>query len=136
LDVARHPLNHVWKLYQRLDAWVPRLLCHGVRQRFPLKIFVSIHPLLKLNNFKWISGSGECLSQKWIWIESDRRNQRIQLINWNLWSFFGGRSRGCHHLRLRLGRRLRNGRVVGRDRSHACDGDHALRWFVKGSKAL
>jgi hypothetical protein len=66
LDIARRPLHHVWKLYQRLDAWVPRLLCHGVRQRFALQILVSIHPLLKLDNFNWISGSGECLSQKWI----------------------------------------------------------------------
>jgi len=53
------------------------LLCHGVRQRFSLEILVSIHPLLKLPNFKWISRCGEDLSQKWIWIESDRCNQRI-----------------------------------------------------------
>jgi hypothetical protein len=66
LNVARHPLNHVWKFYQRLDACVPRLLCHGGRQRLALQIFISIHPLLKLDNFKRISGSGECLSQEWV----------------------------------------------------------------------
>jgi len=66
LDIARRPLHHVWKLYQRLDACVPRLLCHGGRQRFPLQILVLIHPLLELDNFQWVSGSGECLSQKWI----------------------------------------------------------------------
>jgi hypothetical protein len=64
LDIARHPLHQVWKLYQSLDAWVPWLLCHGVRQRFAFQILVSIHPLLKLDNFKWISGSGERLSQE------------------------------------------------------------------------
>jgi hypothetical protein len=78
LDIASHPLHHVWKLYQSLDAWVPRLLCDGVRHCFALQILVSIHPLLELDNFKWISGSGECLSQKWIGIKSDRRDQRIQ----------------------------------------------------------
>jgi hypothetical protein len=68
LDIARHPLNHVWKLYQRLDAWIPRLLCHCVRQCFALQILVSIHPLLELDNFKRISRSGECLSQQWVGI--------------------------------------------------------------------
>jgi hypothetical protein len=102
LDVASHPLNHVWKLYQRLDAWVPRLLCHGIRQRLALQIFVSIHPLLKLDNLKWISGSGECLSQKLIWIESDRRNQRVQLIIRKLGCLLCVRSRRVHHLRVSL----------------------------------
>jgi len=64
LNVARHPLNHVWKLHQSLDAWVPRLLGHCVRQCLALQIFVLIHPLLKLNDFEWISGSSERLSQE------------------------------------------------------------------------
>jgi hypothetical protein len=64
LDVACHPLHHVWKLYQTLDTGVPRLLCHCVCQRFALQIFVPIHPLLQLDNFKRISGSAERLSQK------------------------------------------------------------------------
>jgi hypothetical protein len=80
LDIARHPLNHVRKLYQSLNAWVPRLLCHRVRQRFAFQILAPIHPLLKLDNFKWISGSSERLSQERVGIERDRRNQRIQLI--------------------------------------------------------
>jgi hypothetical protein len=46
LDIAGHTLHHVWKLYQSLYAWVPRLLRHGVRQRFALQILVPIHPLL------------------------------------------------------------------------------------------
>jgi hypothetical protein len=68
LNIAGHPLHYVWKLYQPLNAWVPRLLCHGVRERFALQIFVSIHPLLKLDDLQWISRSGECLSKEWIGI--------------------------------------------------------------------
>jgi hypothetical protein len=68
LDIAGHPLHYVWKLYQSLNAWVPRLLCHCIRQCFALQILVSIHPLLELDNFKWISRSGECLSQQWVGI--------------------------------------------------------------------
>jgi hypothetical protein len=51
LNIARHPLNHVWKLYQSLYAWVPRLLGHCIRQCFALQILVSIHPLLQLDDF-------------------------------------------------------------------------------------
>jgi hypothetical protein len=36
LDVVGHTLHHVWKRYQSLDAWVPRLFCHRVRQRLAL----------------------------------------------------------------------------------------------------
>jgi len=64
LDIAGHTLHHVWKLYQPLYAWVPRLLGHRIRQRFAFQILVSIHPLLKLDNFKWISGSSQRLSQE------------------------------------------------------------------------
>jgi hypothetical protein len=74
LDVACHTLHNVGKLYERLDAWVPRLLCHCVRQRFALQILILIHPLLQLDNFKRISGSGERLSQKWVRIKSNRRD--------------------------------------------------------------
>jgi hypothetical protein len=55
LDIARHPLNHVWILHESLNTWVPRLLCHGVCQRFALQILIIVHPLLKLNYFKRIS---------------------------------------------------------------------------------
>jgi hypothetical protein len=77
LDIAGHTLHHVWKLYQALYAWVPRLLCHRVRQRFAFQTLVPINPLLKLDNFKWISGSGQGLGEERIRIKSDRRDQRI-----------------------------------------------------------
>jgi hypothetical protein len=66
LDIAGHTLNHIWKLHQSLYAWVPRLLCHRVRQRFACQILVLVHPLLQLDDFQWISGSSERLSQEWI----------------------------------------------------------------------
>jgi hypothetical protein len=75
LDIARHPLHHVWKLYQSLHAWIPRLLGHRVRQRFAFQILVLIHPLLKLDDLKWISGSGESLGKERVGIKSNRRNQ-------------------------------------------------------------
>jgi hypothetical protein len=101
LNIAGHALYNVWKLYQCLYAWVPRLLCHCVRQRFSLQILIVIHPLLKLNYFQGISRSGESLSQERIGVQRDRRKQRVQLSRWK-------RSRllivccGCHFLRLRL----------------------------------
>jgi hypothetical protein len=68
LHIAGHPLDYVWKFYQSLNTWVPRLLCHCVRDCFTLQILVSIHPLLELDNFKRVGRSGECLSQQWVGI--------------------------------------------------------------------
>jgi hypothetical protein len=82
LNIAGHPLHHIWKFYQRLDARVPRLLCHGVCQRFALQILIIIHPLLKLNDFERVSRSGESLRQEWIRVQRDRRNQRVELLSW------------------------------------------------------
>jgi hypothetical protein len=74
LDIAGHTLHHVWKLYQCLYAGVPRLLCHGVCQRFAFQILIVIHPLLKLNYFQWIGRSGESLRQERVGVQRDRRN--------------------------------------------------------------
>jgi hypothetical protein len=101
LNIAGHPLNHIWKFYQRLDAWVPRLLCHSVRQRFALQILVVIHPLLKLNYFERISRSGESLRQKRIGVQRDRRNERVQLLRCECSCLLIVRC-GRHLLRLRL----------------------------------
>jgi hypothetical protein len=66
LDIAGHTLHQVWKRYHSLYAWVPRLLCHRVRHRFTFQILVPIHPLLKLDDLEWISGSSQRLSQELI----------------------------------------------------------------------
>jgi hypothetical protein len=101
LNVAGHACHHVRKHDQRLDTWVPRLLCDGIRQRLPCQILVLVHPLLKLNDLKRISGSSERLSQEIIRIERDRRDERIQLSSWEYSSLLIVR-RGRHLLRLRL----------------------------------
>jgi hypothetical protein len=64
LNIAGHALHHIRKLYQALNAWIPRLLCHSFGQRFALQTLIVGHPLLKLNHFQWVSRSGERLRQK------------------------------------------------------------------------
>jgi hypothetical protein len=98
LDIAGHTLHYIWKLYQSLDAWVPRLFCHRVRQRFPFQILVPIHPLLQLDDLEWISGSSQRLGQEWIRIKGDRRDQRIQFAGRKLRRLLRGR----HNLGLSL----------------------------------
>jgi hypothetical protein len=66
LNIAGHTLDHVWKRYQSLYARVPRLLRHGVGERFVFQILVAIHPLLQLDDLEWISGSSQRLSQEWV----------------------------------------------------------------------
>jgi hypothetical protein len=50
------------------------LFGHCVRQRFALQILIVIHPLLKLNYFQWIGGSGQSLCQELIGVQRDRRD--------------------------------------------------------------
>jgi hypothetical protein len=75
LDVACQPLDDVWSRGQGLDASVPWLLGHSVRQCLVFQIFVSIHPLLKLNDLQWVSGRGQDLGEERIGIKSNRRNE-------------------------------------------------------------
>jgi hypothetical protein len=112
LDVAGHALQRFRIRGHRLNARLPWLFSDGIHQRLVLQIFVSFQPLLKLNDFEWISGRSERLGEERIRIQGNRRNQRIQLIIRNLASLFRGRGRrcGCHDLRLRLLRRLRQGK--------------------------
>jgi hypothetical protein len=119
LNIAGHPLHDVWKFYQRLDARIPRLLCHGVRQRFALQTLIIVHPLLKLNHFQWVGRGGESLRQKRIGVERDRRNQRVELLSWKC-SCLLIVSCGRHLLRLRLLRQCRGGQ------RKTDDGDQAM----------
>jgi hypothetical protein len=118
LDIASHPLYHVWILYQRQDARVPRLLCHGVRERFALQILIVIHPLLKLHHFQGISRSSQSLRQKRIWIKSDRCDERIQLLRCECSCLLIVRC-GCHLLRLRLLRECGGAQRETNDDYHA-----------------
>jgi hypothetical protein len=78
------------------------LLRHRVRQRLIFQIFIPLQPLLKLNNFQRISGSGQGLGQERVRIKRNRRNERIQLIWRNCFSRRLLVSRTRHHLRLGL----------------------------------
>jgi hypothetical protein len=126
LNIAGHPLHNVWIFYQRLDTWVPRLLCHSVGQRFALQILVVIHPLLKLNYFQWIGRSGESLRQEWIGVERDRRDQRIQFTTRKCRRLLRvSVCRGGHDLRLRLLCKRCRGR--GCEQCDTCAYDHAMK---------
>jgi hypothetical protein len=83
LDIARHPLHHVWKCRHCLDTRVPWLPGHRVRQRLVLQVLVIRVPLLKLNHFQRIGGSSQGLGKKRIGIKGNRRHQGIQLVGWN-----------------------------------------------------
>jgi hypothetical protein len=74
LNIASHPLKHVWKCYQCLDTRIPRLLRYCVRQGLVLQVFVIRVPLFKLDDFQRVSGSGQRLGEKRIGIKSNRRH--------------------------------------------------------------
>jgi hypothetical protein len=75
---------------------------------------------LELDDFKWISGRSERLSQEVVWIERDRSDEGIQLPSWEFGSLLIVR-RGRHLLRLRL---LREG---GRAQRKTDDDYHAMK---------
>jgi hypothetical protein len=58
-----------------LNARFPRLFGDGIHQRLVLQILISFHPLLKLHDFKWISGRSQRLGEERIRIKSNGRNQ-------------------------------------------------------------
>jgi hypothetical protein len=64
LDVAGHSLQGFRIRGHRLNARLPRLFGDGIHQRLVLQILISFHPLLKLNDFKWISGGSERLGEE------------------------------------------------------------------------
>jgi hypothetical protein len=61
LDIASHPLHHIWKCGHCLNAWIPRLLCHSVRQGLVLQVLVIHHPLIQLDYFQRVGGSSQSL---------------------------------------------------------------------------
>jgi hypothetical protein len=75
------------------------LLGHGVSERGAFQVFISLRPLLKLDDFQRVSGGSQRLCKERVWIERDRRHQRIQLIIRNRRSLFLGQcSLGCRLL--------------------------------------
>ena len=80
LDVVGEPLHDVGKRGQALDARVPVLLLDGVHQRLVLEVRVLRQPLLELHDLERIRGRREHLREERIRIESDGRDQRIELL--------------------------------------------------------
>ena len=66
------------------------------------KVLVLGHPLLQLDDLERIGRSDECLAEKRIGIERNRRHQGIQLIVWNLRSLRLVLSGRCHDRRFGL----------------------------------
>jgi hypothetical protein len=83
LDIASHSLDDVRKCYQRLHTRIPWLLGHSIRKGFVLQVLVIRVPLLKLDHFQRVSGSGQRLGEQWIGIKSNRCYNGIQLVGWN-----------------------------------------------------
>jgi hypothetical protein len=55
LDVAGHSSKRVGNRGKRLHTRIPGLLRYGIGKGFVLKTRVVCHPLLKLDDFEWIS---------------------------------------------------------------------------------
>jgi hypothetical protein len=64
LDIVCKTVHHIRQSGQCLDAWVPRLLCHRIGQGLVLQRLVLLEPLLQLDDFERIRGSGKSLSQQ------------------------------------------------------------------------
>jgi hypothetical protein len=100
LDVVGESLDDIGEGGESLNAWVPRLLGDGVGECFVLQRGVLLEPLEELNDFERIGGRGEGLGEEWIGIESDGRDERVELVVrnfcWRRRSF-----RGCRRA-LRL----------------------------------
>jgi hypothetical protein len=101
LNVVRHPVHDIGERCHRLDARVPVLFLDCSGERLVLQILVLLQPLLELDDLKGIGRSHQCLAQKLIWIKSNRRNERIELLVGNLLRFLR------HYLGFRLLRRRR-----------------------------
>jgi hypothetical protein len=89
LDVVGQPLDHVREHGHRLDARVPVHLLHCVRQRLALQIRVLREPLLELDELEWVGRRGKDLRKKRVWIERNRRDERVELFVRNSRSLLG-----------------------------------------------
>jgi hypothetical protein len=79
LDLVGESLDDVRKGGESLNTWIPWLL-GDVGESFVLQRGVFLEPLVELNDFERIGRSGESLSQERIEIESEGRDERIDLV--------------------------------------------------------
>ena len=103
------------KFAQSLHAGIPILLVHCGRELRALQVWILLKETLRLNDLRWVGGSGKNLSNQGVRIQSDRRNQLLQL----------GRRQSRRHrlplhwrlvlLRRRSSLRLRSSQPYGKD---------------------
>ena len=96
-------LQHVWKLRQRLDRWVPCLAVGGIRQRVTLESRVLSHPHLGRAHLIGIGRSGQNESHQLVGIERNRCHHLVEDIGrWRRVADGGGRQlrRGVHARRI------------------------------------
>jgi hypothetical protein len=94
LNVVCQPLYNIRESRKRLDAWIPGLFRHGVRERLVFQILIFVQPLLKLDDLERIRGRRQSLGQQWIGIKCYGRYERIQLVRRNLGGLVLLRGRG------------------------------------------
>jgi hypothetical protein len=60
-NVVGEALYHIGQSGQCLNTWIPWLFCHSIGERLVFEPWVLRQPLLELNDFEWIRGSGQHL---------------------------------------------------------------------------
>ena len=98
LNVVAQTLYHVRKGRHGLDARIPGLFLHRIRERLIFQTLVVVQPPLQQDDFERIRGCSQYLGQQWVWIKSNWRDERIQLVRRNL----GSLAPGCWRRRWRL----------------------------------
>jgi hypothetical protein len=83
LDVISQPLYHGGQSGQGLDARIPGLFRHCIGKFLILQIRILFEPSLEKDDFERICRSRKYLSQQRVWIERNRRYERIQLLGRN-----------------------------------------------------
>src|SRR5262249_8423700 len=151
IELLAHHGENGWRCRQRLHAVVPSLLLDLCLEPIAVKVLVLTGPAFSLHHFERIGRSHQNLGQQGVWIERNRRDERIKLLGferllaralgrrtWVLRPQPEGRERKqhCQQSSNRPSHPAHGrGKLVGRspDRPRASswsarDGAHSLRW--------
>ncbi len=79
-QVRVHVLENRGKLRERLDAWVPWLLIHGVGELLSLQTGMLLHPAPRLHDLGRIRRGGEDLRDQRVRVQGDRCHQLLVLF--------------------------------------------------------
>ena len=89
-EILVHVFKNGRELHQGLYAGIPVLFVDLFSQLFAFKLGVCLHPAVCLDDLRWIRGRGQNLRHHRVGIQSDRRDELLQLL------------RGTMHGRSRL----------------------------------